>query len=130
MASVSNVSKEVAKKYIDGYFKEKYPICEATQPNFWEAVEILASDIEADVSALINEKKQYCVPYDDYSSKHVSFWGSDINTVTDLAKKIAAEIIKSESTATRAVDYFLLQKDVEALNERVARMERAIRSRL
>ena len=43
------VSKEVAEKYIDGYFKRKYPINESDQPNFWDAVKELVTNINADV---------------------------------------------------------------------------------
>ncbi len=106
------VSKEVAEKYIDGYFKRKYPIREFAQPTFWDAVKELVANINADVSKLIDEDKPFCVPTDEYSSGHISRYGKDIRTVTDFAKRIAQQIIESESKPVSPAEVFLMKKRI------------------
>ena len=113
------VSKEVAEKYIDGYFKSKYPIRESIQPTFWDAVKELAVNINADVSSLINEDSPYCVPSDENSSTHISWYGENIRNVTDFAKMIAQQIIESESKSVTPVEVFLMEKRIEALEKRM-----------
>ena len=113
------ISKEVAEKYIDGYFKSKYPIRESIQPTFWDAVKELAVNINADVSSLINEDSPYCVPSDENSSTHISWYGENIRNVTDFAKMIAQQIIESESKSVTPVEVFLMEKRIEALEKRM-----------
>ena len=113
------VSKEVAEKYIDGYFKSKYPIRESIQPTFWDAVKELAVNINADVSLLINEDSPFCVPSDENSSTHISWYGENIRNVTDFAKMIAQQIIESESKSVTPVEVFLMEKRIEALEKRM-----------
>ena len=117
------VSKEVAEKYIDGYFKKKYPIRESAQPTFWDAVKELVVNINADVSELINEDKSYCVPSDEYSSGHISRYGKGIKTVTDFAKTIAQQIIESESKPVSPAEVFLMERRIESLEERMGYAE-------
>ena len=111
------VSKEVAEKYIDGYFKSKYPIRESIQPTFWDAVKELAVNINADVSLLIHEDSPFCVPSDENSSTHISWYGENIRNVTDFAKRIAQQIIESESKPVTPAEVFLMEKRIEALEE-------------
>ena len=111
------VSKEVAEKYIDGYFKSKYPIRESIQPTFWDAVKELVVNINADVSLLINEDFPYCVPSGEKSSMHISRYGKNIKNVTDFAKRIAQQIIESESKPVTPAEVFLMEKRIEALQE-------------
>lgn len=114
------VSKEVAEKYIDGYFKKKYPINESDQPNFWDAVKELVTNINADVSTLIDENNSLCVPVGEYSLVHISQYGKDIRTVTDFAKRIAQQIIESESRPVSPAEVFLMEKRIEALEESIS----------
>lgn len=118
-----SVSKEVAEKYIDGYFKKEYPISESAQPTFWEAVKELVANINADVSNLIDEDESYCVPKGEYSWWHISRYGEGISTVTDFAKRIAQQIIESESKPVSPVEVFLMERRIEALEESMGYME-------
>ena len=111
------VSKEVAEKYIDGYFKSKYPIRESIQPTFWDAVKELVVNINANVSSLINEDSPYCIPSGKRGSMHISRYGKDIRNVADFAKRIAQQIIESESKPVTPVEFFLMEKRIEALEE-------------
>lgn len=111
------ISKEVAEKYIDGYFKSKYPIFEPIQPTFWDAVKELVVNINADVSLLINEGSPYCVPYGKQSLKHISWYLKNIRNVTDFAKWIAQQIIESESKPVTPAEVFLMEKRIEALEK-------------
>ena len=118
-----SVSKEVAEKYINGYFKSKYPIRESIQPTFWDAVKELVVNINADVSLLIDEDKPFCIPSSTRGSMHICKYGKDIKTVTDFAKKIAQQIIDSESKAVTPVDFFLMERRIEALEESMDYMD-------
>ena len=117
------VSKEVAEKYIDGYFKKEYPILESAQPTFWDAVKELVVNINADVSGLINEEEAFCVLDGKYSSSHISRYGEGIRTVTDFAKKIAQQIIESESKPVSPSEVFLMKRRIESLEERMGYAE-------
>lgn len=110
----NSVSAEVADKYINGYFKKKYTVDVSRQPRFWEAVRELSANINADVSSLIDEKADYCImSVGDYSS--VKYLGLGVTTVTEFAKKIAAEIIEEENKTIQPVEVFLLTKRLEEI---------------
>lgn len=117
------VAKEVAEKYIDGYFKKEYPILESAQPTFWDAVKELVVNINADVSGFINEENAFCAPDGKYSLGHISRYGEGIRTVTDFAKKIAQQIIDSESKPVRPAEVFLMERRIESLEERMGYAE-------
>lgn len=112
------IPAEVVDKYINGYFKHKYHIDIGRQPHFWDAVRVLSANINADVSRIIDENADYCLidVFGYYSVKYVE---SDVTTVTDLAKKIATEIIEEENKTILPVDVFLLSKKLEEIEKDV-----------
>ena len=112
-----NISDEIIDRYFD-YFKIMYRVAESKQPNFWKAVKILCNDINADISSLIDEEKDFCVST-KMGYRHVSYLDQNVNTVTDLAKIIAKKIIEEESKEVRPVDLFLLNKKMEDIERKL-----------
>ena len=113
-----NISDEIIDRYFD-YFKIMYRVAESKQPNFWKAVKILCNDINADVSSLIDEEKDFCAST-KMGYRHVSYLDQSVNTVTDLAKIIAKKIIEEESKEVRPVDLFLLNKKMEDIERKLS----------
>lgn len=116
---IKSVPKEVSEKYIEGYFKKKYPIDESKQPFFWEAVKKLCEDASADVSELINEKETICIQRKNSCYSVTKITG--MNSVTDLAKKISCEIINSYSRheSLGSAYCFILEKRIKQLEREV-----------
>lgn len=115
----NNIPASVVEKYIDGYFKIKYPVSEKKQPHFWDAVKKLSEDINADVSSLINDEDPFCIGESSKTFIHIGRNDKTIKTVTDLAKKIASEIITEESKTAFQFDLFILTKKIKALEEQI-----------
>ena len=116
---MSKIDKDAAMKYINGYFKKKYPISTQIQPHFWEAVALLCEDMDADVSSLIDETNLWCYcKGGGYSILNQSL-NLNVTTLNELAHKIASEIIEVDSIPIERVDVFLLQKKVEFLSEKI-----------
>ena len=113
------VTVEVAERYIDVYYRARYPIDEEKQPLFWEAVKLLAVDIEADVSKYIDENENYCVKTTSDNFFHISNLEPGIRSTVELAKKIANEIREVESKPVSPADVFFLSKRVELLEDLV-----------
>ena len=112
------ISEESFCKYIEGYYKKKYRIDKSKQPHFWDAVWELVKDINADISSLIDDNFAYCVK-DLVGYKNVMSLDKDIKNVSELAKKIAREIIKEEEKEYDPVDIFLLTKKIEYIENKV-----------
>lgn len=112
-----NIPDEVINKYFD-YFKIMYRVAESKQPDFWKAVKILCNDINADISSLIDEEKEFCAST-KMGYRHVSCLDQNAKTVTDLARIIAKKIIEEESKEVRPVDLFLLNKRMENLERKL-----------
>lgn len=120
------VSPNVAEKYISEYFSKKYQISKKRQPKFWEAVIMLCQDINSDVSSLIDDNQEFCciagLGFQHYScidTKEATF----ANSVVDLAKRIANQIIRSESANVSSVEFFVLQKKVEEIGKSIKRID-------
>ena len=113
------VPVEVTEMYIDVYYHAKYPVDEEKQPLFWEAVKLLAIDIEADVSKYIDDNENYCIKASPDAYYHIGYLGQGIKSITDLARKIATEIREVESKQVSPSEVFFLTKRVEALEEMV-----------
>ena len=121
------VSREKALEYIEGYYKPlwKYEVDEKTQPHFWEAVIVLCSDINADVSNYVIRNDRFF----DVILKSRASWETyrvadrmskhNVHTVEELAKYFAEQIIESESTPIKASDMFVLQRKVAILESLV-----------
>ena len=118
---MNKITKDIAEKYINGYFYQKYPISKKIQPRFWEAVILLCEDMDADVSSLIDETNLWC--YCARSGRFYNILNLNLNlnvtTLNELAHKIASEIIEADSIPIKNVDFFVLQQKVEYLTERV-----------
>ena len=114
---MNKITKDIAEKYINGYFYQKYPISKKIQPRFWEAVILLCEDMDADVSSLIDETNLWC--YCARSGRFYNILNLNVTTLNELAHKIASEIIEADSIPIKNVDFFVLQQKVEYLTKRV-----------
>ena len=118
---MNKITKDIAEKYINEYFYQKYPISKKIQPRFWEAVILLCEDMDADVSSLIDETNLLC--YCARSGRFYNILNLNLNlnvtTLNELAHKIASEIIEADSIPIKNVDFFVLQQKVEYLTKRV-----------
>jgi len=112
------MTKEVIQKYIDGYFSKKCRIVKSKQPHFWEAVIMLCSNPDADISHLIIEGNNYCI---DGGSRLIHYSDVDENaeSVSGMAVNIAKIIRESEQRNFSNVDIFFMQKDIESLKAEV-----------
>ena len=108
------MTKEIAQKYIDEYFSKKYRIVESKQPHFWDAVIILCSNLDSDISQLIIENNCYCI-YGDSRLIHYSDVDENAESVYDMALNIAKTIRESEQRIFSNVDFFLMKKEIESL---------------
>jgi len=113
------VTVEVAERYIDVYYRARYPIDEEKQPLFWEAVKLLTVDLQTDISEYINENENYCIKTDSEHSYYIGNLGSGVRSIMDLARKIATEIREAESKPVSSSEFFFLTKRVEALENLV-----------
>lgn len=123
-----SVPRDVAQGYINRYFKKIYPINEKMQPNFWEAVMVLCENKDADISLFINEDNERCIIVGTrdmhYVYGNISSVVKDVKNLSDLAKKIADQIIKRESTPVSPLEFFILQKQVERMSGQILDVQR------
>lgn len=115
---IKKISEEVINLYFEDYFKKEYHVAESRQPKFWKAVKVLCNDINADVSSLIDEEKDFCIST-KMGYRHVTCLDQNAKTVTDLARIIAKKINEVESKEVRPVDLFLLNKRMENLERKL-----------
>ena len=118
---MNKITKDIAEKYVNEYFYQKYPISKKIQPRFWEAVILLCEDMDADVSSLIDETNLWCYCARSGGLYNILNLNLNLNvtTLNELAHKIASEIIETDSIPIKNVDFFVLQQKVEYLTERV-----------
>ena len=113
------VTVKVAERYIDVYYRARYPIDEEKQPLFWEAVKLLTVDLQTDISEYINENENYCIKTDSEHAYYIGNLGAGVRSIMDLARKIANEIREAESKPVSSSEFFFLTKRVEALENLV-----------
>ena len=116
------VTVEVAERYIDVYYRARYPIDEEKQPLFWEAVKLLSVDLQTDISEYIDENENYCVKIDSEHDYYIGNLGAGVRSIMDLARKIANEIREAESKPVSSSEFFFLTKRVEALENLVSHL--------
>lgn len=112
--TVKRVSREKASKYVK-YFSTVYQINEKVQPNFWEAVIMLCENPNCDVNLLnidISDEAKWCI-----GRHNVSKYGVD--TVLELAQKIAKTIIQNETTPIDPLEIMLMNAKLKKLEDTV-----------
>ena len=91
---MNKITKDIAEKYVNECFYQKYPISKKIQPRFWEAVILLCEDMDADVSSLIDETNLWCYCARSGGLYNILNLNLNLNvtTLNELAHKIASEI--------------------------------------
>ncbi|MBR2240405.1 MAG: hypothetical protein IJ890_03355 [Clostridia bacterium] len=128
---MKKMTKEKAKRCIDGYFKKAIPVSSNHQPKFWDVVEILCVDPNADVIELLDVtgKNDFCIKDDGYLKSYKSVDNTASNML-EFAQHIAEKIIAINAKEVDSIDFFLLSMRVQSLEENIRIInKRSIRMR-
>lgn len=113
---MKKIDPEAIDRYINIY-KMKQPI--ANQPQFWEAVKMLAQDPKSKVTDLLNEEEPFIIDLNGSSLKHFKNAFPHCKTVKDVALKFAKEIRMYEDENLQGYLLFQLKMEIEDLKGRV-----------